>query len=175
MHTGTGPAARGARSAGWSSRRWSLRNHTSALAIDASPYCGGGASARRAGAAAVLAWNALVELDQDLVGNRAGAARDLLHGDPCPVLRADQYHLVLVEGAVAADVDHELVHAHAPRHPMAPATDQHLPAGGQRARPAVAIADRHRHHARVLRRGPGRAVSDAVARADHLEVHHLRH
>src|SRR5690606_37010062 len=49
-------------------------------------------------AADVLARDAAVEPDQDLVGDGAGRRRHLLATDGLPALAADQHHLVLVVG-----------------------------------------------------------------------------
>src|SRR5690606_8153582 len=108
-------------------------------------------------AAQVNARDPLVEAGQDLVGNGPRRLGHGLHADGLRALPADQDHLVLVERAVLADVHHELVHAHAPGDRVAAATDQYLATRGQRARPAVAVADRYRDHAGVAPRCPGRA------------------
>ena len=94
---------------------------------------------------------------------------------PLAALRADQHHLVPVPGgAVRPEVDHELVHADAPDDGPARAAHQHFALRRERARPAVAVADRDGDDARVRARGPGRAVADGRARPHHLEADHLR-
>src|SRR5690606_8099266 len=107
----------------------------------------------------VAARDAGIEAGQDLVGDGAGGPGDLFHPDRVVATGPDQHHLVLVPGAVAADVDHELVHADPPGDAVAAAMDEDLAARGQRARPAVAVADRDGDHAGVRGRRPGGAVA----------------
>src|SRR5687767_609288 len=54
-----------------------------------------------------------------LVGDRVDRSRPVLGGRLAPVARAEQHDLVAVAHLGVTDVDHELVHAHPPRDPVA--------------------------------------------------------
>src|SRR5690606_131876 len=84
--------------------------------------------ASRAVAALVAARDAGIEAGQDLMGDGAGGLGHLLHPDRVVAACPDQHDFVLVPGAFAADVDHELVHADAACDPVATPVDQDLPA-----------------------------------------------
>jgi len=113
-------------------------------------------------------------LVRNLVRNRAGPRGHFLDADGGFALATEQHSLVSVEGAVPAQVHHHLVHADAAHNGMALTADLYLGLPRHAAHVSVAVANRQRDHTNLRLGLPRRAVADAGARLDNLEIDDIR-
>src|SRR5215470_2366035 len=102
------------------------------------------------------------EPGHDLIGDRPQRVGPVLGGGLARVTGPEQDHLVPLPGGLAAEVHHELVHAHGAAYRPAPSPHEHLGHAERAARDAVRVAERHQPE----RAGAGAAGDVPVAVRD---------